>query len=186
MTLLMLGLILFLGTHSLKMARWPRAALVERIGYDPYRGVYSLLALAGLVLIVIGYPRAPVESIYAPPAWGYTLALVLMPVSLVLIVAGSVPCNIRRALRNPMLIGTLLWALVHLGANGELRSVVLFGAFAVWAATDLLSLSLRADRPERIAAQPWTRDVLVLVIGAVITVLLARLHGWLFGMPVIY
>ena len=114
------------------------------------------------------------------------MALVSMPVSLVLIVAGNVPCNIRRALRNPMLLGTLLWALVHLAANGELRSLALFGAFALWAAAELVSLGFRADAPERIAAQPWSRDVVVLIIGAVATLLLARFHGWLFGVPVLY
>ncbi len=186
MTWLVTGLILFLGMHSFTMARGPRTALVERVGYDPYRGVYSLIALAGLVLIVIGFGRAPLEPIYAAPAWGRTLALVLMPVSLVLIVAGNVPCNIRRALKNPMLIGTLLWALVHLLANGELRSLVLFGAFALWAAADLISLARRADAPPRIGPQPWWRDLLVVVIGLAATALLARYHGSLFGMPVLY
>ncbi len=186
MTWLLTGLILFLGMHAFTMARVARAALVERIGYNPYRGFYSLVALAGLVLIVWGFGRAPADLVYVPPTWGRTLALVLMPVSLVLIVAGNLPCNIRRALKNPMLIGTLLWALTHLAANGELRSVVLFGAFALWVVADLISLVIRADAPARIAPQPWMRDALVIVIGAAATVLLLKYHAWLFGVPVLY
>lgn len=145
-----------------------------------------MVALAGLALIVIGFGRAPADLVYVPPGSGRTLALVLMPVSLVLIVAGNLPCNIRRALRHPMLIGTLLWALAHLAANGELRSIVLFGAFALWVVADLISLTVRTDPPARIDPQPWVRDALAVVIGAAATVLLVRYHGWLFGVPMLY
>src|SRR5512145_3162250 len=102
MTLLILGLVLFLGVHSTRIVAdgW-RSATIARLGEKPWKGLYSLLSIAGFVLLVIGYGaarQAPVV-LYAPPAWARHLAALLTVPAFVLVVAAYVPGNaIKRAI----------------------------------------------------------------------------------------
>src|SRR3712207_2723514 len=136
MTLLILGLVLFLGTHAFTMARGPRASLRARMGEGPYKGVYSLLSLAGIVLISIGYGRyraAGYIPVWDPPVWTRHLSLLLVWFAFVAFVAAYLPGRIKSTLKHPMLASVKIWALAHLIANGDLGSIILFGSFLVWA-----------------------------------------------------
>lgn len=149
MSVLILGLVLFLGTHSVHMLApaWRKRAIAG-IGVLPWKGLYSVAAIAGLALIVIGFgmARAQPHLLYVPPAWLRHLNAPFTLLAFVLVAAAYVPRNHpKQKIGHPMLAGVKLWAFGHLLATGFLHDVVLFGAFLVWAAADF-AVSRRRDR----------------------------------------
>lgn len=187
MTLLILGLVIFIGVHSTRiLADGWRSATIARVGERPWKAVYSLLSIAGFVLLVIGYGAARESPVvlYAPPAWARHVAALLTVPAFILLVAAYVPGNaIKRAVGHPMVAGVKLWALAHLLANGTLADVVLFGTFLVWA---VLSFTA-ARRRDRAAGTvypvgPGSRTALAVVIGlAAWAVFAFALHRPLIG-----
>lgn len=187
MSVLIAGLVLFLGSHSLRIVAndW-RTAQVARLGEKRWKGLYSLVSLAGLVLIVYGFGLARQSPVvlYVPPVWSRHVAALLMLPAFVLIVAGNLRgTKMKAAVGHPMVLGTKVWAFGHLLANGTLADVVLFGSFLVWAIVDYAS----ARRRDRLAgvvypAGAWSRDALAVVIGAVAWAVFAHwLHYALIG-----
>lgn len=143
MEFLIVGLALFLGVHSVRLIGL-RGPLIAVMGQGAYSIVYSLISAIGLALVVYGHILAhPSQAVWAPPEWTRTMALVLVPVSIVLIVSAYLPGHIRSVVRHPMTLGVLLWAIAHLVANGEIASFILFGSFAAWALLTLLSAYAR-------------------------------------------
>lgn len=161
-----------------------KASLQSRFGAMRFKGIYSLLALAGLALIIVGMSRLEYRPVFVPPAWSPLIANLAMPVSFCLLVAAQMPNNFRRVIRNPMLTGVLIWAAVHLLANGDLASILLFGAFGTYAVVDIISVNRRAaaETPPR---QPLAKDLLVLVIGFAAFWIVRYFHAALFGVPVV-
>ena len=159
MSLLVLGLILFLGVHSTRLvAEGWRGRMLARIGQGPWKGAYSLLSLLGLVLIVWGYGAARHDALplWSPPTATRHLAGLLTLLAFVGIAAAYVPRNaIRARLHHPMLLGVKAWALAHLLANGTRADVLLFGAFLVWAVLAFRAARQR-DRAQRVAYPPGT------------------------------
>jgi len=151
MVLLIVGLILFIGAHSSRIAfESLRGRLIASWGPLAYKGLVSLVSLAGLVLIIQGYADARTNPVNLWPAWagGRHVAALLMLFSFVLLTAAYVPRNaIRARLKHPMVLGVKLWALAHLIANHTLADAVLFGAVLLWAV-----LSFRAARRRDAAA----------------------------------
>ncbi len=185
MGLLILGLVIFLGAHSLGMAApaW-RERMVARLGEVPWKGVYSVASLVGLVLIVWGYGLARQEpvALWAPPTWLRHVALLVMLPTFPLLLATYLPGRIQSAAKHPMLAAVKLWALAHLLANGNLADVVLFGAFLAWAVADRISLKTRAAPPVHGAPPGKANDVIALVGGLVVYgAFVAFLHTWLIG-----
>ena len=205
MILLVLGLVLFLGVHSVRiLAPGLRDAVMGRIGEGPWKGLYAVLSLVGLVLVGRGWTAAAEAGdagtalLYPPVSWGPALTLVAMPALFVLLIAGNLPAGrIRRAARHPMLVATVGWAALHLLNNGRAAAVVLFAGFALWAAADIASL-LRRERTARLqgagagphgapappddAPLPWWPDIAAVVAGlALYAWFVAHGHQWLFG-----
>jgi len=190
MTLLVLGLAIFLGSHSVRVfADGWRTARVKSMGEQKWKMVYSLVSIAGFVLVVIGYgqARAAGVALYAPPAWGRAGASLLTLVAFVLLAAASVKgTRIKAAVGHPMVAGVKVWAFAHLLANGNLADVVLFGAFLAWAVLDFVA----ARRRDRAAGTvypvgPVSRDVIAVVAGLVAWAVFAMwLHGPLIGVRV--
>lgn len=185
MATLILGLVLIIGIHSLKMVApaW-RAGLVARFGEGTYRGVYSLLSALGLALIVWGFTFAWEKPVflYTPPSWGRHLAMALMLLALILVFASLFPAaGIRRIVAHPLVAATMLWAVAHLFANGDLAGVVLFAAFLVWAIVDRVFQTPAATGVKNgDAFGMW--DIAAILAGiALYSALLAGLHFWLFG-----
>lgn len=151
MTLLILGLLIFLGTHSVRIVAEPwRTQMRARLGDNAWKGVFSIVSLLGFVLIVWGYGLARQQpvALWAPMLWARHLASLLTLVSFVLLAAVYVPGNsLKSRLRHPMVLGVKAWALAHLLANHTLADLLLFGSFLVWAA-----LSYRAARQRDRAA----------------------------------
>jgi len=187
MTMLILGLVIFLGVHSVRIVAddWRSAQLAQR-GEGAYKGIYSLLSALGLVLIVWGYGQTRIDPVelWQPPVWTRHLASLLTLLSFVLIAAAYVPRNrLRAAVGHPMVAGVKLWAFAHLIANGRLGDLVLFGAFLAWAIADFVS-ARRRDRVagRRPAPGGMTGDVLTVTAGVVGWVAFAMfLHAWLIG-----
>ena len=193
MTLLILGLALFLGTHAFTMARGSRAAAAARLGEGPYKGLYSLLSLAGILLISVGYGQYRADGyvpVWEPPVWTRHLALLLVWFAFVAFAAAYLPGRIKTRLKHPMLAGVKIWALAHLLANGDLGSILLFGSFLAWAVAARISAKRRDEvvphgGPAAHAAG-WRNDVLALVIGTVAYLAFAFwLHPWLIGVAVV-
>jgi uncharacterized membrane protein len=187
MTLLVAGLVLFLGTHSLRIVADPwRTSMIARIGRNPWRGLYSVVSLVGFALVIWGYGQARLDPVvvWSPPAWTrHATSLLVLP-AFVLIAAGNIPgTRIRAALGHPMVLGTKLWAFAHLLSNGTLADVVLFGAFLAWAIADYAS-SRRRDRAAGTVVPPGTsgRDATAIAIGTLAWFAFAFwLHGPLIG-----
>ncbi|MCC5867914.1 MAG: NnrU family protein [Gammaproteobacteria bacterium] len=180
MSLLVLGLVIFFAVHLVPAVPSLRAALVLRFGHKGYRMAFALTALVGLILIIWGKGRAPYVPVYDAPGWGRHATQLLMLPALILLPAAHMPGNIKRYTRHPMLWGVLLFALGHLLANGDLASLLLFGAFALYAPLAMVSANVRGARLAT-AAQPWVRDLRVVAAGVITYLLLAWLHPWLFG-----
>ncbi len=187
MTLLIVGLALFLGIHSVAIAApGLRAAAVARLGLNGWKGVYSLIAIAGFVLLCIGYGEARVTNpvwLWQPPKTMRHIALLLMLPVFPLLLAAYLPGRIRTATKHPMLIATKLWALAHLLANGGLHDVLLFGGFLAWAVADRISLKRRANvtPPPSAPASRWNDLVVVLGGLAIYVLFVGGLHKILIG-----
>lgn len=187
MLLLVLGLVLFLGVHSVRMFAddW-RTAQIARRGAKAWKLGYAVLSLAGFVLIVVGYgdARAATTMLWTPPVWTRHVAIPLVLIAFVFLAAANIPgTKLKAAVHHPMVLGVKVWAFAHLIANGSVADVVLFGSFLVWAIMDYASLR-RRDRREGIVYPPgaWSRDFVAVVAGVVAGVVFAMwLHRPLIG-----
>jgi uncharacterized membrane protein len=194
MSLLIVGLIVFLGTHAFTMARGTRAAVIARFGEGAYKGLYSVISLAGIVLISIGYGQYRAEGyipVWDPPVWTRHLALLLVWFAFVFFVAAYLPGRIKRMAKgHPMLLGLKIWATAHLLANGDLGSILLFGSFLTWGVAARISAKRRDEVvPHGGPAAPplgWRNDLLAVGVGTVAYLAFVYwLHPWLIGVAVL-
>ena len=187
MLILILGLVIFLGVHSLSIINEPfRNRLLKSLGEGPFKGAFSIASALGLVLIIVGYgmARADPAVLYVPPVWLRHVTLLLLVPVFPLLVATYFPGRISRTVKHPMLIAVKLWALAHLLANGMLHDVVLFGAFLAWAVVDRISLKRREGHPVPTLSSKPANDVIALIGGLVLYVLFVLwIHQWLIGVP---
>ena len=179
MAYLILGLVLFLGPHSVRIfAKDWRGRTIARIGALPWKGAYSVVSLLGFVLIVWGFAQArawPMQ-LWSPPYGMHYLAWLLTLLAFVLLVAAYVPGNsIKAWVHHPMVLAVKLWALAHLLVNGNLAHAVLFGSFLVWAVLNL-SAARRRDRAQAVSYPTGH------VLSTVVTVVLGALAWAAFGM----
>src|SRR5882672_5043731 len=184
MAYLVLGLVLFLGVHSVSIVApaW-RDRIAVRLG-NAWRCLYSLLSIAGFVAIIWGYDiarRNPVV-LYTPWASARYLTAVLMIPVFPLVLAAYFPGHIKRALQHPMLAGIMLWSLAHLLSTGTLANVMLFGGFLAWAIADRFSYRWRAQRPIQTAPAMRLNDVIVVAVGLAFYIAFTHwLHARWFG-----
>src|SRR5882757_7056195 len=181
MSLLILGLVLFLGIHVFTTLRAPRTAIIGRLGEGPYKGLYSLVAAVGLVLIVWGFSRYRSEGyiqIWNPPvSLFHPIALVLLWFAMVALTATyAPPSRIKSILRHPMLVAVKAWALSHLLLNGSLLA---------WAIYDRIAVKRRGDQGAPVVASVGRNDVIVVVIGTVAYVAILWLHDSLIGVAAV-
>jgi len=186
MTLLIVGIIVFLGIHALPMNPGLRAALVGRWGETGYKVLFSLLSIAGFVLLVYGFAHAPFVPVWSPPSWTRLVAIVLMLPASIFLVAAYVPGQIKARLKHPFLVAIKSWALAHLIANGDLASIVLFGSFLAYAVYDRITLKRRTDGGgPPIPVGGVTNDLIAVVVGIVAYLALAfAFHPVVIGVPV--
>jgi uncharacterized membrane protein len=186
---MILGLVLFVGVHLLTTQRELRARFVSSLGEGGYKGCYSLVSLAGLVLIVWGfahYRAAGQIEIWHPPAALKHLTEALMLPAVILVVASYIRGRIYATVKHPMLAGVKLWAAAHLIANGDLGSIILFGSFLAWAVFDRITLKRRTDSgaPPIPVGGP-VNDAIAIAVGIVAYLALGFVfHPVVIGVPV--
>jgi uncharacterized membrane protein len=189
MSTFLLGLCLFFGIHSVRIIS-PSAytALVKKFGAMPWKGIYSLVAIAGFVLMVHGWPEARANAVilWQPPTWTRHVAMLLMLPVLPMLLAAYLPGKIKSTLKHPMLVATKLWALAHLLSNGQLHEVLLFGGFLAWAVLCRISIKHRQGLVPP-APSAWTaKDGIAMVVGlGLYGWFVMQGHGLLLGMPLI-
>jgi uncharacterized membrane protein len=172
---LVIGLILFLGVHSVSIFAASfrnRMAARSELGW---KAVYGLLSLAGLVLIVRGYAQARLDPVwlYVPAPWlKHVAALLMLPV-FTLFLAPYLPGKIKAVTKHPQLTAVKLWATAHLLANGTLADVLLFGAFLAWAVVDRISMKRRSPREVSPIPASARNDVILVIAGLAIYVVFA-------------
>ena len=187
MSFLIIGLVLFLGIHSISVfaPAWRDRQVAQR-GERPWKGLYTIVSLIGFALLVYGYgvARQSPVVLYTPPTALRHLTLLLMLPVFPLLLAAYLPGRIKTATKHPMLLATKIWAVAHLLANGNLADVLLFGGFLAWAVADRISLKRRVARPVPGAPAGPANDVIVVVGGlALYVVFLFWAHRWLIGVP---
>lgn len=184
MGILLTGLAVFILIHLLPTAPKLRDVLIAKLGYLVYLALFSLISVAGFILIIYGFSEAPREPLYQPLANAGSIAQIIMPLVFILIVAAYLKTYIRDKLKHPMLIGTALWALVHLLANGDSATVALFGGFLLYAVADMI---LAKPRQSMIpAGAPSALHDLIAVAGGIIAYLAAEhYHQLLSGVALL-
>jgi uncharacterized membrane protein len=187
MLILILGIVIFLGVHTLTAFRETRSGLIERYGLQTYKGAYSLVAAIGLALIIFGFIRYRAEGmieIWTPPMWTHYLAPPLVWFAFVAFAARRAPAGrIRGWLRHPMLVAIKSWALAHLLVNGDLGGMILFGSFLAWAVFDRIALKKRGDGGAPRISEFTRGDAIAAGVGTALFALVLYLHPWLFGVP---
>ncbi len=186
---MILGLVLFLGIHTLTTQRKLRASVIASMGEGGYKIGYALVSLAGLALIVWGFAHYRATGwidVWHPPTVLKHIAVALMLPAVILVVAAYLRGRIYTTVKHPMLTGIKLWAAAHLLANGDLGSIILFGSFLGWAVYDRISLKHRTDAgaPPIPVGGP-TNDLIAVVVGIVAYLALAfAFHPVVIGVPV--
>ena len=188
LAILILGLIVFIAPHVFVTRREARAGAIARLGEWPYKGLFSLISIIGVVLIGWGFARYRASGyipVWSPPGWTRHVAVALMWPAIVFFVAAYIPGNIKRTLKHPMLVGVKLWAFAHLLANGDLGSIILFGGILAWAVFDRISLKRRTDPgAPPIPVGGWGNDVAAVIVGTLVYLALGFVfHPLVIGVP---
>jgi uncharacterized membrane protein len=189
MTVLILGLVVFLGIHTFTTLRTSRAALIHSLGEGPYKGLYSLLSAVGLGLIVWGfglYRTSAYQQLWVPPQWLHPVALVLMWFAFVALAAAYSPAGkIKATLRHPMLLGVKIWALAHLLVNGDVGGMILFASLLLWAGYDRMALKRRGDLGAASVSGLTAGDAISLVVGSAAYAAMFWLHPLAIGVSIV-
>ena len=186
MSILVLGLTLWVVIHlSPSVFKGARAAIVEKVGLGPYKGLFAFSILISVVLIVLGWRSTLPEDIYVPPAWGRHVTFALVFLTFVLFVAAKRRTNIKRVLRHPQLTGLALWGIGHLFANGDSRSLILFTTLGVWAILEMITINRRDGAWQKPEPVPAKNDVITLIGGFAIYAVLMFVHPYYTGMQLI-
>jgi uncharacterized membrane protein len=189
LAIMILGLAVFIGPHVFVTRREARAAVIARFGEGAYKGVFALVSIIGVILIAWGFARYRATGwidVWSPPGWMRHVTVALVWPSIVFMVAAYIPGNIKRGLKHPLLVGVKLWALAHLLSNGDLGSIILFGAILAWAVFDRISLKRRTDPGALpIPIGGWGNDIAAIVVGTLVYLALGFVfHPLVIGVPV--
>ena len=188
LAILIIGLIIFIGSHVFVSMRDERAKLVARLGEWPYKGLFSLVSLVSLGLIIYGfalYRREGIIPLWYPPDFLRHVTDALMWPAFVLVAAAYIPGNIKKTVKHPMLAGVKLWAFAHLIVNGDLGGIVLFGSILAWAVYDRISLKRRTDPgAPPIPVGDWKNDAVAVLVGTLVYLAVGFVFHPLAGLPV--
>lgn len=189
LAIMILGLAVFGAAHVFTTRREARAAVIARIGENPYKAIYSLISLIGLALIVYGFAQYRATGwidLWHPPVWTRHLAATLLLPGSIILVAAYSRGYLAAMLKHPMLVAVKLWAVAHLLANGDLGSIILFGSFLGWAVFDRITLKHRTDSGTlAISTGGWERDLIAFVGGIALYLgIVLWFHPAVIGVPV--
>ncbi len=179
---LWLGVILWSVAHVIpSLAPGVRARLIERLGDKGYKIGFALTIVGSIILMVIGWRSAAADVVYEPPGFGRHLAMLLMLIAFLLFAFAHGKSNLKRFIRHPQLTALVVWAIAHLLANGDSRSVTLFGVLGVWALIEMVLINRRDGAAILPEPRPWSAEAKPVIIGVVMYVIFILLHPFLFG-----
>jgi len=158
-----------------------RSSMIERYGEKPWRALFAVDIVFALALMVFGWRSITPQILYLPPIWAPHAALLLMAVSVFLFGAAQGKSSIKRVVRHPMLSSVVVWSVAHLLANGDTRSLVLFGGLGAWAVIEMLLISRREGPWSKPDAAPPGSEIKALAITAVVYIVLVFLHPYFAG-----
>jgi len=185
MTVFILGLLVFFSTHSISLlAPGLRQSAIDRIGPKAWRSLYSLISIAGLILLIWGYGLARLDPIvvWQPPSWTRHVTMTLMLFVFPMMLSAYLPGRIKATLKHPMLAAVKLWALAHLISNGTLADMLLFGVFLGWAVVERIAAKHRPLTIDLAATAKPLNDVLAVLLGLLLYgAFLGYLHLKLIG-----
>lgn len=188
LTVLMAGLALFLANHLFVTRREARARAISRLGKPVYFALFGTVSLAALALIVWGYATYRAHEwidIWQPPAFMRHITILLMLFAVIFATAAFIPSHIKARLKFPMLAAVKTWALAHLLSNGDLGSILMFGAFLAWAVIARISFKRRPDAVLPVAPAGYTNDLIVVLVGVVVYLAIGyAFHPAVIGVPV--
>ena len=183
MQMLIAGLAIFFGMHIIPAITGLHGKLQAKFGKWGWKGIMSVISIIGFVMIVIGWQRTGHVPLYEPVAYGREILRAAMLPAFILLIAAYAPSNIKRFTRHPMLWATVLWSSGHLLANGDLRSVLVFGSFLAWSLFDMWSCNQRGAQLGSVKKSIGL-DIAVAVAGVVVYALAARFHVYFTGVPI--
>lgn len=182
MILLIAGLVVWFLTHWALIAMpQRRTALIEKLGEVPYKGAYALVTLGSVVLMVIGYQNAPYIDVWTPPSFLLHLNNLLMVAALIFFVGGNIPGGVGTKIRHPQLTAAKTWAVSHLMVNGDLASILLFGAILAWAVMALIASNKRDGKPPLKGPTTAQGMVVNVAVGIILFAVVGWIHGSLLG-----
>lgn len=188
LTVLILGLVIFIANHLFVTLRDKRAAAIASLGKPLYHTLFGLVSLIGLALIVWGfaeYRATQWTPIWTPPAFMHHITIGLMLIASILIAAYLIPSHIKGRARHPLIAAVKVWAFAHLLSNGDLGSMTMFGSFLAWAVYARIAARHRTDVVLPVAPRGWRNDVGVLIAGVAIFLALGYwFHPHVIGVPV--
>lgn len=186
MIMLIAGVLLWSALHLVPaVARGPREAAIGKLGENGYKGVFSLLMLGAIALMVFGWKSTLPKSLYVPSQEMRLAALVLVVVGFVFMAAANRASRFGRIVRHPQLTGVFLWAAAHLLANGDSRSLILFGGLGAWCLLMMPLLNKRDGPWVKPEPPTWTREIVGVVIALVAVVIVVAIHPWIAGVPAV-
>jgi uncharacterized membrane protein len=185
---LIIGAVVFFGAHLFSTLRKRGEGDVKtRLGYRPYMGLFTLASLVSLALFAWGWANMrPWPQVWTPPDWTRHIPQSGMPIAMILLAAAYTPVGwIKKTVKHPMLLAVMLWAIVHLCANGDMGAIILFGSFLVYAVIDRIALALRGDKGPVGVKPSIAGDMMAITAGlAAYMVIVFWLHPLIIGLAV--
>lgn len=185
MGLLISGLLLWSLVHLIPGLAQPlKQTLTAKLGENGYKGVFSLLMIAALALIVLGWRSTTPVFLYQLPVYVTHIAKLLVLIAFVLFGASNYPTRIRNIIRHPQLTGVIVWATAHLLLNGDNRSVLLFGWLGIWALLEIIAINRRDGEWVKLDPPPVSREIRGLLISLVVFIVVVMIHPYIAGIPI--
>ena len=193
MTVLIIGLVIFFGMHLVPVTG-VKSSLIERMGEKKYQSIFSIISLVGFIIIIYGFSLidtcnpmmadCETDNFYLWDSFEYSkeISFLLMPISIIFIVASQMKSNIKKVVHHPMLIGVLIWSFVHLLSTGDLRSIILFASFGAFSIIDIIFTRKTAEQGISFSI---LNDVVVIVVGLVLYSIILYFHEYVSGLQIV-
>jgi len=181
MKLFIAGLVLFFRTHMIPITA-VKPLLISRLGGGLYSGLFSLLALLGLIVVIYGFQITNTTTLWSPLPYSREITFVLMPIAVIFLMPGSGRTNFFQKFKHPMFIGILIWAFTHLLANGDLRSALLFSSFALYCIVDMMFTKNITNTAN--VAYPMSNDFIFIGMGLVAYTFVVYFHQYIAGVKI--